>query len=115
VSAAFITLLWTWLELTIDNPWPLPHYHNNTNTPISRLTLGLRSQKHPTCTELGTFCTHIFKIIFSIEVKTVLLFWFFNFHSIIWSEIDKMFEDRKILCTTPAMGANITWLKIWAH
>jgi hypothetical protein len=58
-----------------------------------------------TFTELGTFCTHSFKIIFatffsmvilrdSIEVKTFLLFRFFNF-LIIYSEIDKMFEDTK--------------------
>jgi hypothetical protein len=60
----------------------------------------------PTFTELGTFCTHIFKnyfrtfffmvrLIDSIEVKTVLLFIVFNFHAIIQSEIDKMFEDKK--------------------
>jgi hypothetical protein len=57
--------------------------------------------------ELGIFCTNIFKIIFATffstvkltewtEVKTVLLFRCFNFHSIIGSEIDKMFEDKKI-------------------
>jgi hypothetical protein len=80
------------------------------------------AKKLPTLTELGTFCNHIFKIIFAIflfmvrfidstEVKTVLLFRFFNFHSIIWSELDKMFEDKKIQFTTTAMGANITWLQ----
>jgi hypothetical protein len=56
--------------------------------------------------ELGTFCTHIFKIavatflmillIHSTEVKTVLLFRFLNFHAIIYFEIDKIFEDKKI-------------------
>jgi hypothetical protein len=75
--------------------------------------------------ELGTFCTNIFfkiisttfsfffviRLIDSIEVKTVLLFRFFSFHSIIWSEIDKMFEDKKIQFTTPLMVANITWLQ----
>jgi hypothetical protein len=45
------------------------------------------------------------RLIDSIEVKTMLLFRFFNFHS---SEIDKMFEDKNIYFITPAMGANIT-------
>jgi hypothetical protein len=58
------------------------------------LTLVLRSKELPTFTELVTFCTHIFKLflqlffivrlIDSVEVKTVLLFTFFNFHSIIY-------------------------------
>ena len=42
---------------------------------ISTLTLGLRSKKPPTFTELGTHCTHIFKIIFS----TFLSSFFFRF------------------------------------
>jgi len=57
--------------------------------------------------ELGKFCTDIFKIIFSTfffkvrlidsnEVKMSLLFKFFIFHTIIYSEIHKMFEDKKI-------------------
>jgi hypothetical protein len=66
-----------------------------SNTAISgfrsRLILGLRSKKLPTFTELGTFCRDIFflrlfsqpffmiPLIDSIEVKTVLLFRFFQF------------------------------------
>jgi hypothetical protein len=51
------------------------------------------------------------RLIDSFEVNKVLLLIFLNFHSIIYSEIDKMFEDKKIEFTTPAMVANITWLQ----
>jgi hypothetical protein len=91
-----------------------PHILNILNPWI------MEQKKLPTCTELGTFCTHIFKITFatffffcmfrlmdSIEVKMVLLFRFLNFHSIIYSEIDKNFEDKKIYFTALVMGANI--------
>jgi hypothetical protein len=44
----------------------------------------------------------------SVEVKTAVLFGFFSFHSITWSEIDKMFDDKKIQFTSIAMGVNIT-------
>jgi hypothetical protein len=39
------------------------------------------------------------QLIDSIEVTTAILFRFFNFHSIIYSEIDLIFEDKKIQFT----------------
>jgi hypothetical protein len=36
------------------------------------------------------------QLIDSVEVKKVLLFRFFSFHAIIWSDIDKIFEDKQI-------------------
>jgi hypothetical protein len=39
--------------------------------------------------------------------KTALLFRFSSFHSIVQSEIDKMFEDKKIQFTAAVMGANV--------
>jgi hypothetical protein len=41
----------------------------------------------------------------------VLLFRCFNYNSVIRIEIDKMFEDKKIKFTTPAMEANIMRLQ----
>jgi hypothetical protein len=54
----------------------------------------ITKQKLPNFTEMGTFCTHIFYIVFAnffptkrltdwIEVKTVILFGFYNRHPII--------------------------------
>jgi hypothetical protein len=72
------------------------------------LTLGLWNTNLPTFAELGTLCTHIFlKIIFStffvkvrlidsVEVKTLLLLKILIFYAVIYSEIHKMFEDKKI-------------------
>jgi hypothetical protein len=37
-----------------------------------------------------------FRLTGSIEIKTLLLFIFVIFHAIIWTEIPKMFEDKKI-------------------
>jgi hypothetical protein len=48
------------------------------------------------------------RLIVSTEFKTVVLFRFFIFHSVIYSEIDNMFEDNKIQFTAVVMGANIT-------
>jgi hypothetical protein len=45
------------------------------------------------------------RLIESTEVKTVLLFRFLNFHSIIQHEIEKNVGGE---FTTPVMGANIT-------
>jgi len=70
-----------------------------------------RGRKLSTFMELGTYCTHIFKIIFStfvfkvqlidsIVVKMLLLFRFLIFYGIILSEILEMFEDKKIYFRT---------------
>jgi hypothetical protein len=86
------------------------------------LTLVLRSKKTSYIYVTGYILyPYFFKISFatffrvrlidSAEVKTVFLFRFFNFHSIIWSEIDKIFEDKKIYFTTAVIGANVTWLQ----
>jgi len=67
--------------------------------PVITVTLNFKNgaKKNFTFTELGTFCTDIFKIIFptffkvrligSIEVKTLLHFRFLIFHAIIRNEI----------------------------
>jgi len=55
---------------------------------------------------LGTFCTHTVLIIISVffflslihrlKDKRLFLFWFFISHATVWSEIHKMFEDKKL-------------------
>ena len=44
------------------------------------------------------FATFFFnvRVIGSVEVETLLLFRFLIFHAVIWSEILKMFEEKKI-------------------
>ena len=60
-----------------DKSSPCPH----PTSWRSILTLGLRSKNLPNLTELGTFCTHIFKIIFS-----KFLFFQISINRLNWSQ-----------------------------